>query len=205
MPIRSSAQYLTNARRCIVALSGTGAPARCVHTDGTVVTCPPSRSMHRRQILARYLRGGRWVPVRVGALSLKGAALSPERYRASRSRRPRADHSASIARSSAARWQSSTVRESNTTGASTFSIALISTNRRKQLTALLMAARERDHDQAAAGTRDAAFPSSGGHARHAGARSKRCARRLDGRHVRASALRAELGATIEFSDDARRQ
>ena len=26
-------------------------------------------------IYARYLRGGRWVPVRVGALSLKGAAL----------------------------------------------------------------------------------------------------------------------------------
>jgi PilZ domain len=94
-------------------------------------------------IYARYLRSGRWVPVRIGALSLKGAALMAGAL-------PRLDDVVDIAltfgscralvRGVVAKV--STVREAAATGASTFSLRFqLDTVARKQLTALLVAAR----------------------------------------------------------------
>lgn len=94
-------------------------------------------------IYARYLRGGRWVPVRVGALSLKGAALLAGAL-------PRIDDRVDIAltfdkhralvRGMVAKV--STRGEAAQTGASTFSVTFVlDAVSRRQLTALLLAAR----------------------------------------------------------------
>jgi hypothetical protein len=95
-------------------------------------------------IYARYLRGGRWVPVRVGALSLKGSALLtgalPRMH-------DRVDVELSFgthrARVRGMVCKVSTTRESSTTGASTFSVLFnLDETARAGLTALLIAARE---------------------------------------------------------------
>jgi hypothetical protein len=95
-------------------------------------------------IYARYLRSGRWVPVRVGALSLKGAALLTGAL-------PRLKDRVDVALSFGSQralvrgvvGKVSTVREAALTGAATFSIAFeLDEAAKKQLTALLTAARD---------------------------------------------------------------
>ena len=95
-------------------------------------------------IYARYLRSGRWVPVRVGALSLKGAALLTGAL-------PRLKDRVDVALSFGAHralvrgvvGKVSTVREAAITGAATFSIAFeLDEAAKKQLTGLLTAARD---------------------------------------------------------------
>ncbi len=94
-------------------------------------------------ILARYLRSGRWVAVRIGALSLKGGALMTNAL-------PRLHDHVDIALS----WgphralvrgtvgKVSTEREAAATGAATFSVSFqLDVNARRQLTQLLTAAR----------------------------------------------------------------
>lgn len=94
-------------------------------------------------IYARYLRSGRWVPVRVGALSLKGAALLAGAL-------PRVDDQVDLALAyeshralvRAAVGKISSAGESQQTGATTFSVAFeLDEASRKQLTQLLTAAR----------------------------------------------------------------
>lgn len=94
-------------------------------------------------IYARYLRSGRWVPVRVGALSLKGAALLAGAL-------PRMDDQVDVALTyeghralvRGAVGKVSSIGEARTTGATTFSVAFeLDDTARKQLTTLLTAAR----------------------------------------------------------------
>jgi len=94
-------------------------------------------------IYARYLRSGRWVPVRVGALSLKGAALLAGAL-------PRIDDHVDVALTyeghralvRGAVGKVSSVGEARTTGATTFSVNFdLDDTARKQLTELLTAAR----------------------------------------------------------------
>jgi hypothetical protein len=94
-------------------------------------------------IYARYLRSGRWVPVRVGALSLKGAALLAGAL-------PRVDDQVDLALAyeshralvRGAVGKISSAGESQQTGATTFSVAFeLDEASRKQLTQLLTAAR----------------------------------------------------------------
>jgi hypothetical protein len=94
-------------------------------------------------IYARYLRSGRWVPIRVGSLSLKGAAMMTGAL-------PRLHDHVDIALSfgscralvRGAVGKVSTVREAAATGASTFSVQFeLDPPARKQLTQLLTAAR----------------------------------------------------------------
>jgi hypothetical protein len=94
-------------------------------------------------IYARYLRSGRWVPIRIGALSLKGAALMAGAL-------PRlndhvdlafayADHRA-LVRGGVRKV--STVEETAQTGAATFSVQFeLDDASRRELTSLLTAAR----------------------------------------------------------------
>lgn len=95
-------------------------------------------------IYARYLRSGRWVPARVGALSLKGGALLAGAL-------PRLDDRVDVAftfgsyraivRGIVCKVSSS--REATQTGASTFHLAWeLDDNARRQLTSLLMSARD---------------------------------------------------------------
>jgi hypothetical protein len=95
-------------------------------------------------IHARYLRSGRWVPVRVGALSLKGAALLAGAL-------PRINDRVDVALAFGSYraivrgevLKVSTMREATQTGASTFSIAFeLDASARRQLTNLLTAARD---------------------------------------------------------------
>jgi hypothetical protein len=95
-------------------------------------------------IHARYLRGGRWVPVRVGALSLKGAALLAGAL-------PRLNDRVDVALSfgsyraivSGIVLKVSTMREATQTGASTFSLTWeLDDGMRRSLTNLLTAARD---------------------------------------------------------------
>ena len=94
-------------------------------------------------IYARYLRSGKWVPIRIGALSLKGAALLTGAL-------PRLHDHVDVALSYAghralvrgAVGKVSTMTEAAQTGASTFSVAFeLDQASRRQLTALLTAAR----------------------------------------------------------------
>jgi len=94
-------------------------------------------------IYARYLRSGKWVPIRVGSLSLKGAALMTGAL-------PRLHDHVDVALSYSghralvrgAVGKVSTMREAVNTGASTFSVAFeLDSASRRQLTALLRAAR----------------------------------------------------------------
>ena len=94
-------------------------------------------------IYARYLRSGRWVPVRVGALSLKGAALLAGAL-------PRLDDQVDVALAyeghralvRGAVGKVSSTGEARQTGATTFSVSFeLDETARKQLTDLLTAAR----------------------------------------------------------------
>jgi hypothetical protein len=94
-------------------------------------------------IYARYLRSGRWVPVRVGALSLKGAALLAGAL-------PRIDDQVDVALAyeghralvRGAVGKVSSIGEARQSGATTFSVNFdLDDASRKQLTQLLTAAR----------------------------------------------------------------
>jgi hypothetical protein len=94
-------------------------------------------------IHGRYLRAGRWVPTRIGALSLKGAALMAGAL-------PRVDDRVEVALSYAqhralvrgAVAKVSTMQEAAATGATTFMVKFeLDESSRKELTALLTAAR----------------------------------------------------------------
>lgn len=94
-------------------------------------------------IYARYLRSGRWVPVRVGSLSLKGAALLAGAL-------PRVDDNVDVALTyethralvRGAVGKVSSGSESRSTGATTFSVQFdLDEASRRQLVALLQAAR----------------------------------------------------------------
>ena len=100
---------------------------------------PPAVAM----IYARYLRSGRWVPIRIGSLSLKGAALLTGAL-------PRLDDLVDVAlsfgnhralvRGTVAKV--STVQEAAQTGATAFHVAFeLDEASRRQLTSLLTAAR----------------------------------------------------------------
>ena len=103
---------------------------------------PPALS-GSRTISARYLRSGRWVPLRVGSLSLKGAALMAVAL-------PRVNDRVEVALAYAqhralvrgAVQKVSTMREAETSGATMFSVSFeLDDGSRRQLTALLTAAR----------------------------------------------------------------
>jgi hypothetical protein len=107
----------------------------------TPVATPPNEAS---TIYARYLRSGKWVPIRIGALSLKGAALMTGAL-------PRLHDHVDVALSyqghralvRGAVGKVSTMIEAQSTGASTFSVAFeLDTASRRQLTELLTAARE---------------------------------------------------------------
>jgi hypothetical protein len=96
-----------------------------------------------RTISARYLRSGRWVPLRIGSLSLKGAALMAVAL-------PRVDDRVDVALAYAqhralvrgAVNKVSTMKEAETSGATMFSVNFeLDDGSRRQLTALLTAAR----------------------------------------------------------------
>jgi hypothetical protein len=95
-------------------------------------------------IYARYLRSGRWVPVRVGALSLKGAALLAGAMPRSEDRIDVAFQFGSyraIVRGVVGKVSST--REAVQSGAATFSVAFeLDEPMKRQLTRLLTAARE---------------------------------------------------------------
>lgn len=113
------------------------------HTEPYLPTAPNGPELPN-VILARYLRGGRWVPVRVGALSLKGAVLLTGAL-------PRVEDRIEIALSfgnlrAAVRGvvgKTSTTREASATGVSTFSVAFdLDDAAKRSLTSLLLAARD---------------------------------------------------------------
>lgn len=104
---------------------------------------PATSAAVRDMIHARYLRGGRWVPIRIGALSLKGAALMTGAL-------PRLHDHVDVALSfgshralvRGAVGKVSTMREAAATGAAGFSIDFeLDSASRRQLTELLTAAR----------------------------------------------------------------
>jgi len=106
-------------------------------TPGATEAMPPGI------IYARYLRSGRWVPIRIGALSLKGAALMSGAL-------PRMNDLVDIALSFAANRalvrgnvaKVSSVEESAITGTATFSVNFqLDDAAKRQLTSLLTAAR----------------------------------------------------------------
>lgn len=103
----------------------------------------PSALSGPRTISARYLRSGRWVPLRIGSLSLKGAALMAVAL-------PRVDDRVDVALAYAqhralvrgAVQKVSTMKEAETSGATMFSVNFeLDDGSRRQLTALLTAAR----------------------------------------------------------------
>jgi hypothetical protein len=111
---------------------------------GSTPYLPASVAVDTRVIHARYLRSGKWVPVRVGALSLKGAALLTGAL-------PRIDDHVDIALSFANQRalvrgvvaKVSSVREAAQTGAATFTVDFeLDLASKRQLTALLHAARQ---------------------------------------------------------------
>ncbi|HUJ62997.1 MAG TPA: PilZ domain-containing protein [Kofleriaceae bacterium] len=113
-------------------------------TPGAVPYLPPNAPAPTDTIFARYLRSGRWVPIRIGALSLKGAALMTGAL-------PRLHDHVDVALAfgthralvRGAVGKVSTDREAATTGASTFSVSFeLDDGARRSLTALLTAARQ---------------------------------------------------------------
>ena len=94
-------------------------------------------------IYARYLRGGRWVPIRIGALSLRGATLMAGAL-------PRSEDRVDVALTYAGHraivrgtvTKVSTRQEAATSGAATFVVAFeLDDAARRQLTVLLTTAR----------------------------------------------------------------
>jgi hypothetical protein len=137
-------------------LEAVGQPAEEAPTDRTptptptppppaepVSEAPPAALSGPRTISARYLRSGRWVPLRIGSLSLKGAALMAVAL-------PRVNDRVDVALAYAqhralvrgAVQKVSTMREAETSGATMFSVNFeLDDGSRRQLTALLTAAR----------------------------------------------------------------
>jgi hypothetical protein len=133
-------------------LEGAGEPAEPVATGRTPPPSPPPEPAPElepparsgpRVISARYLRSGRWVPLRIGSLSLKGAALMAVAL-------PRVDDRVDVALAYAqhralvrgAVQKVSTMKEAETSGATMFSVNFeLDDGSRRQLTALLTAAR----------------------------------------------------------------
>lgn len=129
-------------------------PLRDVHRAETVemdagevarhaVETLPSLAAPSTTIYARYLRSGRWVPIRIGALSLKGAALMSGAL-------PRVNDNVDVALSFGGHralvrgsvGKVSSVEETASSGASTFSVDFrLDDASRRQLTGLLTAAR----------------------------------------------------------------
>ena len=116
-------------------------PARPPTPGGTPYL--PTAAIESSTIYARYLRSGKWVPIRIGALSLKGAALMAGAL-------PRLHDHVDVALSfgghralvRGAVGKVSSVTEAASTGAATFSVAFeLDSASRRQLTALLTAAR----------------------------------------------------------------
>ncbi|HEY1554377.1 MAG TPA: PilZ domain-containing protein [Kofleriaceae bacterium] len=110
---------------------------------GATPYMPTTAVAPKDMIYARYLRGGRWVPIRVGALSLKGAALMSGAL-------PRLHDRVEVALSYGTHralvrgevGKISSVTEAAATGASTFSVQFEhDSSSRAQLTELLTAAR----------------------------------------------------------------
>ena len=105
---------------------------------------PTTRSAPTADVIyARYLRSGRWVPIRIGSLSLKGAALLAGAL-------PRTQDYVDVALSfgghralvRGAVAKVSSISESASTGAATFNVDFsLDDAARRQLTALLTAAR----------------------------------------------------------------
>jgi PilZ domain len=104
---------------------------------------PTSHPTDPDTLHARYLRSGRWVPIRIGALSLKGAALMACAL-------PRIGDRVDVALSFAnyralvrgAVGKISTTQEAASSGATTFSVSFeLDDGSRRELTALLTAAR----------------------------------------------------------------
>jgi hypothetical protein len=131
-------------------LEAAGQPVDEAPTDRTPTPTPPlseepvpEAAPGPRTISARYLRSGRWVPLRVGSLSLKGAALMAVAL-------PRVNDRVEVALAYAqhralvrgAVQKVSTMREAETSGATMFSVNFeLDDGSRRQLTALLTAAR----------------------------------------------------------------
>jgi hypothetical protein len=121
-----------------------GVPVAIPHKFETEPYLPTLASRTGPDIIyARYLRSGRWVPIRVGQLSLKGAALLAGAL-------PRVHDHVDVALSFAnlraivrgTVGKVSTDEEATNNGASTFSVAFeLDDASRRQLTALLTAAR----------------------------------------------------------------
>ena len=129
-------------------------PVRDVHRADTVemdagdvarhaVETLPSLAPSSATIYARYLRSGRWVPIRIGSLSLKGAALMTGAL-------PRVNDNVDVALSFGGHralvrgsvGKVSSLEEFATSGASTFSVDFrLDDASRRQLTGLLTAAR----------------------------------------------------------------
>ncbi len=112
-------------------------------TPPPIPTKTPPTPMQPNIIYARYLRSGRWVPIRVGALSLKGAALMAGAL-------PRINDHVDVALSFGGHralvrgnvGKISSEEEAITSGASSFSVNFqLDDVSRRQLTALLTAAR----------------------------------------------------------------
>jgi len=135
-----------------------GPPQKLPPTMGRHITPPPRARTDQRTdpylptggpampnvIYARYLRSGRWVPVRIGALSLKGAALLAGAL-------PRVNDRVDVAFAFGSYraivrgtvLKVSTMREATASGAATFSVAFdLDEGARRQLTNLLTAARD---------------------------------------------------------------
>ncbi len=126
--------------------SGVPQPAPRIRTEQyTEVYMPANTTPQLPSVIhARYMRGGRWVPVRVGALSLKGAVLLAGAL-------PRSDDRVDITFSFGTYRASvrgivgkvSSNREATQTGVATFSVSFeLDDSGKRQLTQLLMAARD---------------------------------------------------------------
>jgi hypothetical protein len=122
------------------------APSMRIRTEQTTEPYLPAPSglPSPHVIYARYLRGGRWVPVRVGALSLKGAALLAGAL-------PRVNDRIDVALTFGSYraivrgvvGKVSSMREAAASGASTFTVAFeLDDSTKRQLTQLLLAARD---------------------------------------------------------------
>ena len=126
-------------------MAASEAPAQMPRSTRTDQLVPPIAGPTPPGIIyARYLRSGRWVPVRIGALSLKGAALMAGAL-------PRVQDTVDVALSygeyrALVRGpvnKVSSVQEAQMSGAATFSVAFdLDEASRRQLTTLLTAARE---------------------------------------------------------------
>lgn len=129
-----------------VPTAALNAPSMRIRTEQTTEPYLPAPTglPSPHVIYARYLRGGRWVPVRVGALSLKGAALLAGAL-------PRVNDRVDVALTFGSYraivrgvvGKVSSMREAAASGASTFTVAFeLDDSAKRQLTQLLLAARD---------------------------------------------------------------